>query len=539
MLYPSYPPAGKNYLFIVSIDDYKYQTKLNNAVADAMLFKSTLLERFQFKDSDVLELLNQKASKQNIFEQFKKYKSICTPKDSLVVYYSGHGYFDKEFNEGYWIPHDVKHPADFISNNFFTSTAIPAINTLHTIFIVDSCYSGTMFGNIRGGYEALQSKPSKWLFASGRNEVVPDGPKGQHSPFAQCLVDFLNTCQEPTPFSKIITEVSDKIAATQKQSPQSLIPMPIGGRLQNSGDKGGEFVFFPVSNAQNQAAPDELKQTIEAPKAPKISSSRAKLQLPKDKFVPGGNFYKRTDSSSTPKKTRLDDFFLSEHPITNKQFAIFLNHHGNTNINGMPIYGESGTIAGIEKSSGIYSAKPKMGNHPVNYVSWIGANLYIDWLNSKTGYSYRLPTETEWEYAASDGSMGFRENGRPKSNWLSLDMEDINEFSWNKTNSNGKPHPVKRRKIQPNLGIFDLNGNVWEWCLDQYDASGPIPSVNPNLKAGLQYLRNTTYPNIQSMHVLKGGSFLDDPSYLRLSYRTCAHAKDVFKSIGFRLARSL
>lgn len=539
MLYSIETSSGKNYLFIISIDDYEYQSKLNNAVADAMLFKSILLGKFQFEAQNVFELKDKDATKQNIFEQFKKLKSICTPADSLVVYYSGHGHFDADFDEGYWIPSEVNHPSDFISNKFFTDTVIPAIKTLHTIFIVDSCFSGTMFQNIRGGYEALQNKPSKWLLASGRNEVVPDGPKGEHSPFAKCLTDYLANCQEPIAFSKVIQVVKEAINHQIERYPQSLIPMPIGGRLQNSGDKGGEFVFHPKLKSKNPPQNVIPEISLIEEESFRGNKSRHKINLPKDKLVRGGTFLNRAETVLSSVKLSIDDFFLNEHPITNNQFAIFLNHCGNTIVNERPIYGETGNLAGIEKISGVYKSKLRQGKHPVNYVSWIGANMYIDWINEQTGFDYRLPTEAEWEFAASDGAFGFKKNGNPISDWVSIEYENLNGFAWNKTNSKGKLHPVMRKKAQPNLGLYDMSGNVWEWCLDIHDISQSIAPSNPNLKKGIAYLQRTAYENMQTMHVLKGGSYLDDPTYLKLGYRTCSQARDVFKSIGFRLARSL
>ena len=98
--------VGINYLLIIAIDEYKDKkiSKLNNAVRDARMIKEELLERYRFDSDHCLELVNNKATKKNIIDCFRKLIKICNETDSLVVYYSGHGYFDEDFNNGFWLP---------------------------------------------------------------------------------------------------------------------------------------------------------------------------------------------------------------------------------------------------------------------------------------------------------------------------------------------------------------------------------------------------------------------------------------------------
>jgi formylglycine-generating enzyme required for sulfatase activity len=98
--------------------------------------------------------------------------------------------------------------------------------------------------------------------------------------------------------------------------------------------------------------------------------------------------------------------------------------------------------------------------HPVLYVNWTDARLFCDWLSSKEGKKYRLPTEAEWEYSCRAGSrtrFGFGN-----------DDKDLAQFAWYNANSEVKAHPVGQKK--PNAwGLFDMHGNALEWCEDQYD----------------------------------------------------------------------
>ena len=98
--------VGKNYLLIIAIDEYKDKkiSNLNNAVRDAKTIKEELLKRYHFDSDHSLELVNNKATKKNIIDCFRKLIKICNDTDSLIVYYSGHGYFDEDFNHGFCFP---------------------------------------------------------------------------------------------------------------------------------------------------------------------------------------------------------------------------------------------------------------------------------------------------------------------------------------------------------------------------------------------------------------------------------------------------
>ncbi len=157
---------------------------------------------------------------------------------------------------------------------------------------------------------------------------------------------------------------------------------------------------------------------------------------------------------------------------------------------------------------------------PVENVSWNEVQKFIEKLNEKTGQKYRLPTEAEWEFAARGGnqSKGFAYAG----------SHDFGEVAWHAGNSGSKTHPVGKKK--PNeLGLFDMSGNVWEWCLDWY--------AENYYKNGPE--KNPTGPDSGSNRVLRGGSWGDGAGYCRVSRRNRVNPFYRHYNVGFRPARTV
>jgi len=159
-------------------------------------------------------------------------------------------------------------------------------------------------------------------------------------------------------------------------------------------------------------------------------------------------------------------------------------------------------------------------NRPVEQVSWNDVQEFIRILNRRTGKNFRLPTETEWEYAARSGGKREKYAGTSNDN-------ELRDFAWFNANSGGKTHPVGRKR--PNgLGLYDMAGNVEEWVADWYDKDyyRTSPRKNP---AG---------PKRGETKATRGGTCF---SHLRTERVTQRHIvppdySDIF--IGFRLAFS-
>jgi len=153
-------------------------------------------------------------------------------------------------------------------------------------------------------------------------------------------------------------------------------------------------------------------------------------------------------------------------------------------------------------------------NCPVENVSWNDVQSFIQKLNQQTGLNYRLPTEAEWEFAAKGGN---RSNG-----YLYSGGNNINEIAWYDGNSNRVTHPVGEKKSNE-LGLYDMTGNVLEWCNDRYGNYSDYSQYNPQ---GSRSGSNRIY---------RGGCWTNDTQVSRVSNRYNRGPNYKFSGLGFRL----
>jgi formylglycine-generating enzyme required for sulfatase activity len=203
-------------------------------------------------------------------------------------------------------------------------------------------------------------------------------------------------------------------------------------------------------------------------------------------FMLGDNSTKKSDykySDETAQVVEVKDFYMSIFPVTNELWY---------------------SVMGINIST------TESLSLPVVSKSWDEIQEFIKKLNAKTRKKYRLPTEIDWEYAASGGKKG-------KSNLFS-GGDNIFEVAWFNGNSGGKIHEVGKR-IPNELGLYDMSGNVWEWCSDAYHQH-----------------RNNAVKNVSDSKVLKGGAANTQEEFCRIQNRFEKLKSDKDDFTGFRLA---
>ena len=156
--------------------------------------------------------------------------------------------------------------------------------------------------------------------------------------------------------------------------------------------------------------------------------------------------------------------------------------------------------------------------NPAENVSWGYCQNFIENLNKMTGLTFRLPTEAEWEFAARGGNCS--------NHTLYSGSNNIDDVAWYRGNSGSVTHPVALKK--PNeLGLFDMSGNVWEWCEDFYEPYMSNNQVNPH------------GPKFGSKRVVRGGSWDYLERYCQVSFRHSYAQNMLFDGLGLRLAMSV
>lgn len=211
-------------------------------------------------------------------------------------------------------------------------------------------------------------------------------------------------------------------------------------------------------------------------------------------------------------KVYIEKFYMDTYEVTNAQYCEFLNRQGDQ--------AESGTIwinledggCRIVKQDGKYIPHNGYAAHPVVMVTWHGASDYAAWAGK------RLPTEAEWEYACR--------GGRSSASYTYSGSNQPNEVAWYEDNAGGSTHPVGSKKANE-LGIYDMSGNVWEWCQDWLDLE--YYSASPH--------KNPTGPDMGNFRVTRGGSWDDAAKGIRCTCRGGSVPSSSYNYLGFRCAR--
>lgn len=154
-------------------------------------------------------------------------------------------------------------------------------------------------------------------------------------------------------------------------------------------------------------------------------------------------------------------------------------------------------------------------NYPAYYINYNDARSFIDKLNSLTGRTFRMPTEAEWEYAARGGnkSRGYLYSG----------SNTIDDVAWCQENSDSMSHPVAQ-KVANELGLYDMSGNLWEWCSDWYGDYSSSSQTDP------------TGPATGHFRVLRGGCWSNKASKCRIANRLYYTPSRRSNYYGIRLA---
>ena len=279
---------------------------------------------------------------------------------------------------------------------------------------------------------------------------------------------------------------------------------------------GFRCVRETVTPAVEPVAPVEEEAATEMP------TPDGMVLIPAGQFQMGSNDEDSRHNEQPVHTVHLDAFYMDEHEVTNLEYKEFLLENPRWQKSRIDTRFHDGDYLKYWRGNNYLNGT---ANRPVRHVSWYAAMAYAQWAGK------RLPTEAEWEYAARGGLAG---QTYPWGNTISAADANYNNHRGSTT--------VVGRYAANGYGLYDMAGNVWEWCLDEYDADFYFvsrSSRNPlSGEPTIQWLNFTSIlPNTR--RVLRGGDWGGSAQYLRVAHRDGTSPTSTSSHFGFRCVRAV
>lgn len=542
-----WPYSKEKWGIIIGINDYEDEGigDLKYAASDAIkIYQLLTHQRVGGFDKNHLYLLTdsqqdklplgiqaEPPTRNNILKKLHSIETILTPLDTVFIYFSGHGI--QEGGKGYLLPIDTI-PSILQKTAISLQDVLEALDKSQAraqILIMDACHSGVKRDKSVSG--TMDEDFAQVLFekAEGR-AILSSADVGQvsyeldelrQSVFTYYLLEALwgdadryeipdsnQTIQIGNRDGRVtVFEASQYTIASVKQwsfkTGKNQIP-----RLAYNG--AGDIILtvpgtklpMPISPKEVTTKSSSYVRSKEMAEKRIIADDGAEMVLiPAGEFEMGSN-REDSDEQSLPTmvvdeqplhKVYLDDFYIHTDEVTNTQYKIFIEAAGHR--------------------SPAFWKDPRFNqpNQPVVGVSWHDAVAYCEWLSNKSGKRYRLPTEAEWEKAARGGLSGM------KYPWDTTDLQGKANFGYVT-----EAAAVVGSFVPNGYGLYDIVGNVWEWCADWYDKDSYRQSPNSNPKG----------PESGTARVIRGGSWANDAEFLRCANRHSWDPSNPVEYIGFR-----
>lgn len=554
-LYPtrSFRP-GKDRAVFFAVTTYQNGklSNLQNPVKNARDIAAILKSRFGF-DTEILENPTQEQIIRKLNDLTRLYarnEDGKHPSDGqLFLFFSGHGMSEDE--NGYFLPADADPAAPWQKGIAYEiwRPKINNINCRHILVALDACYSvrfdpdwknktdgqfrrpGEMTDSQRAlaNYEAYKARV--FFTSDNKEDQTPD-----RSNFTKKILEGLRSANATDGFL-----TSKQLFANYVEG---ATPTPRAGTFGDD-EPSSAFLFYDLTGAPKTATAPAVTNTEADDRAFEKARSRNTLEayqdyldvfpegrheadcmtamavlkqrkpsettidndlstnLPADGFVlvKGGTFsmgctseQKDCEDDEKPAhQVTLSDFYISPYEVTQQQWKEVMGYNPST-------------------------ASKDCDKCPVENVNWDDVQAFLKKINAQNpGRNYRLPTEAEWEYAARGGNQS--------KNYLYAGSNDIGMVAWYNGNSGKKTQPVGQRKANE-LGLYDMGGNVIEWCSDWYGNYISSSQTNPN------------GPSSGVYRVHRGGSWGNDPQGCRVADRSYYKPALGYGNVGFRLARS-
>jgi formylglycine-generating enzyme required for sulfatase activity len=525
--------AERRFALVIGNKDYSSIGSLRNPINDA----NDVSKAFRDLGFEVTTITN--TDYKRMIGAFNQFTKNLLPTDVVVFYYSGHGIsYD---GKNYLIPTDATISCvEEIEANAHSLgrllTAIEVKNVKNTFVFLDACRNipnikkcnvTTKDVSISKGLVRPANNPagSMIIYATREGDTADDNATERNGLFTS---EFLKYITVPNLGLRQILDRTKKGVENRSNKRQS------PARYDELSD---DFVFVVSNKTPNSnTIPTEPQPNIQPQPTSNTQPQNGEIKDlpfgPSMVFVKGGTFEMGSNrgyinniyapgNEMLKGKTHnvsVSDFWMAQTEVSVEQYLAFCE----ATSGHYPEWLESGSKSHVE--TGYYHYKYKDIGYsrtsetlPISGISWDDAIAYCKWLTKKTGLKYRLPTEAEWEFAARGGTES--------NNKVYAGSNNANAVGWNKSNSNKKPHSIKQNQSNE-LGLYDMSGNVSEWCNDWYGDYTADAQQNP------------TGVDMGSNRVLRGGNWDDSPQNSRVASRDSNTFDYRNNNVGFRVVFS-
>lgn len=473
----------KRVAIVIGNSDYA-SAPLKNPANDAKSVADTL-RKLNFKVYDYYNLnLN---DIKRVTDTFAKSENAG---GTALFYFAGHGM--QAGGNNYLIPvnADIKGEGDIefeAMNLNRVLSKMESANNRVNIVILDACRNNPFTRSYRSASAGLATVDAPLgsfiAYATAPGKVASDG-NDANGLFTSAFIDVLNNTKGITIeqlFKYVRSNV--RISSDGEQIPWT------------SSSMEGDFFFSPSDTpAVSLQTPTPIKKEVKASSAgiDTFTEKYTGMKLNKIKagcFMMGSHPQeKHAEADETPlHRVCLGEYYIGIHEVTQQEWTKVMGYNPS-------IFQQCGADC------------------PVENISWDDAVSFTKKLSETTGKSFRLPTEAEWEYAAKEGGK------------VTVTPSELNAVSWHKGNASGRSHPVGG-KAPNGFGIYDMLGNVQEWCSDNYQFG--YYSFSP--------MNSPKGADEDTRKALRGGSWVGDETKVRITNRRGIGSHGIGPYIGFRI----
>jgi formylglycine-generating enzyme required for sulfatase activity len=508
---------GQRWALLIGINGYQALGELPYCVDDARLLKRVLIRRAGYEETHVALLTDEaertadRPTLASIRRRVAQIADTAEAGDTILVFFSGHGI--TRGGEAYLVPVDGDRlnavPLSWVKNKLEDSKAACKM------LILDACHSGSAAKGISGVAPGLGSGGGVTMLLSSKTEQVsyPDERLG-HSVFTYYLSHGLSGAAAGPDRRVTVRElhrhVREKLKEWSFQTGRQQTPVLVGA-------SASEQVLAHCPDDERSAVLD-----LEAPEGWEVENRRIRVPAMEGEITREIAFYTGVEGIRFV-RVSAGTFMMGSPPGEGSA-----DEHPRRKVRISTTFYMSATEVTQREWEKVMGTRPWSGRAqtggtstaPANYVSWEEARAFCRRLSQRSSLTVRLPTEAEWEYACRAGvSATYCFGDEP---------DRLDNYGWYEENAReegkNRPQPVARK--QPNAwGLYDMHGNVWEWCRDvygNYTRSGGTVLDPEGRSQGHE-------------RVLRGGSWRNAAESLRSAARGKAPEHTRAVNLGFRI----